>query len=95
MSLKVFKTTNFTLVDGKYVSPGVQIEGSGAAVQIKTDGAAIVTVERAVNGRDFTPVSDFEMAVDGLDEFNVANGIKGQWIRIASTVEPLSCNVLT
>jgi hypothetical protein len=34
MSLKVFKTTDFTLVNLKYVSPGVQMEGTAAAVQI-------------------------------------------------------------
>jgi len=95
MSLRTLKTTDFTLVGGKYYSPGVQIEGSGAAVQLKTSVAGTVTVERAVNGKDFTAVPDFSVSVNGLAEFNIANAIKGQWIRVASTVEPVSCNILT
>ena len=79
----------------KYVSPGVQIEGTAAAVQIKTAVAATITVERAVNAKDFSPVPNFELAVNGLDEFNVTNALKGQWIRVVSTDEPVSCNVLT
>jgi hypothetical protein len=95
MSLKALKTTDFTLTGGKYYSPGVQIEKNGAAVQIKTTVAGTVTVERAVNGKDFTAVPDFSVSVNGLAEFNVTNAIKGQWIRVACTVEPVSCNILT
>lgn len=95
MSLKTLKTTDFTLVGGKYVSPGVVIEKTGAAVQITTGAAATVTVQRAVNGKDYTEIPDFSKAVNGLDEFSVVEALSGQWIRIASTVQPVSCNILT
>lgn len=94
MSLRVFKTGDFVLIGGVYVSPPVQIETTGAAVQIATAEAVTVTVQRAVNAKDYTTVPDFELAVNGLDEFNVANAVKGQWIRIASTIAPVSCNIL-
>ena len=95
MSIRGLKTIDFTLVGGKYKSPGVQIEKNGAAVQIKTSTPGTVTVERAVNGADYTLVPDFEIAVNGLNEFNVVNAVAGQWIRIVSTVAPDGCNILT
>ena len=95
MSLKTFTQLDFALVDGKYVSPGVCIEGTGAAVQITTALAATVTVQRAVNAKDFTTVPDFTVNVNGLNEFNISNAMPGQYIRIASTVVPTRCNILT
>lgn len=95
MSLEVFKGDKFINVGGKYYSPKVQLENDKAAVQLKTVGAGIVTVERAVNGQDFSPVPDFEEPIDGLGEFNIVNAMPGQFIRIVSTVEVVAINVLT
>lgn len=94
MSLRAFKTGDFSLIGGLYVSRGIQIENNSAAVQIKTSLPGVVTVQRAVNAVDYTPVPDFELSVDGIDEFNVVNAVKGQYIRIACTIAPDSCNVL-
>lgn len=93
--LKTISASEFTLEGEKYVGPSVCIEHTSAAVQVKTDAEATVTVERAVNGKDFTEVTDFSLKVTGTGEFNVVNAVRGQWIRIASTIAPLSCNILT
>ena len=93
--LKTISASEFTQEGGKYVSPAVCIETSGAAIQVKTDAEATVTVERAANGKDFTEVPDFSLKVTGTGEFNVVNAVRGQWIRIASTIAPVNCNILT
>lgn len=95
MSLEVLKGDEFTVVGGKYYSRKVQLDHDKAAVQIKTNGAGTITVERAVNGQDFTPVPDFDEAIDGVGEFNIVNAMPGQFIRIVSTVEVFAINILT
>lgn len=95
MSLEVLKGSEWALVGGKYYSPKVQLDHDKAAVQVKTNGAGNITVERAVNGQDFTAVPDFDEAIDGVGEFNIVNAMPGQFIRIVSTVEVVAANVLT
>lgn len=95
MSLEVLKGSDFALVGGKYYSAKVQLDHDKAAVQVKTAGPGTITVERAVNGVDFTAVPDFEESIDGVGEFNIVNAMPGQFIRIVSTVEVVAANVLT
>ena len=90
----VIKGSEFSLSGGKYYSKGVPLEGDKAAVQLKTLAAGTITVERAVNGQDFTPVPDFSEPIDGVGEFNIINAMPGQFIRIVSTVEVEAANIL-
>jgi len=95
MSIKTFSNSDFQLVNGLYISSGVCIEKDGAAVQVVTTAEATVTVQRAVNAKDFTPIADFSTKINGVGEFSVSGCLPGQWLRIASTLAPVSCNILT
>lgn len=94
MAIKTLKTEDFTLVVDKYVSTGVQLEHANAAVQVKTNSAGSLTIERSVNARDYSPVDGFEQAVDGFIVFNIVNAVPGLYVRIVSTVEVELCNIL-
>ncbi len=95
MRLHTFIGSVFSQENGKYISPAVMIEDAAASVQVKTITAGTITVQRSVNAKDFTNVPFFELSVNGLAEFNIANAIRGQYVRIVSTVAVEFCNIIS
>lgn len=92
--MRLYEIVDFNLVDEKYTHNPVQASSTSAVVQIWTADEATVTVQRALDGLNFTDVGSFETTIDGLGEFNIINIIPWQFIRIVSTADVSKMNIL-
>ncbi|MGL5683578.1 MAG: hypothetical protein ACRDDZ_11100 [Marinifilaceae bacterium] len=87
-------TLNATLVDGKYVSESVQLDGINAAIQVKVSVQSTFTVQRSITGDDFCDIPGLTVSTDGISEVGVTGGIRGQFLRVVCTNEPTSIKAL-
>jgi hypothetical protein len=77
------------------VSEPVRIDGTRCAIRVTTTEASTITVERSIDGANFSLVSDFSLAVDNTsDEFNLVDVVFGQWLKVKSTGEMTVCKIL-
>lgn len=95
MKNTTFLAADFVLDNGLYVSPAVQLSGTNAAVEIRTSAETTVKVQRGVDAVKFYDVPYFEQVISSEDAFNVTGGTPGQYVRIACTIAPDVCNILS
>lgn len=77
------------------VSEPVRIDGHRCAIRVTTTEASEITVERSIDGTNFSLIPDLSFTVnDTSDEFNLVDIVNGQWLRVSSTGEMTLCKIL-
>lgn len=96
-TLKTINASDFVLVDGKWVSPAVQLLIGSAQVQITNNAETVLTVARGNSSASaFADVPGWQetVKVPG-DVFNISGGTGGMFIKLKFTVKPTVVTILS
>jgi len=77
------------------LSESVKVDGTRAAIKVKTSESSTITFERSVDNIDFSEIPDISLTVDGTYEDNLVDFVPGQFLRVRSTGEMTECKILS
>jgi len=76
------------------VSAAVQVNSESCAIRVVTSASSTITVQRSIDGVNFTDIPDVSLVVNGTDEMNLNGIVKGQYLKVSSTAAMTSCKIL-
>ena len=76
------------------LSDAVKVDGSKCAIRVTTSASSTVTVERSIDGTNFSTITDVTWTVNGSDEINLVDIMPGQFLRVRSTATMTVCKIL-
>ena len=95
-TLKTINADDFVLVDGKWLSPAVQLQLGNAQVQIANSAETVVTVARGNSSIGLlADVAGWQGTIKAPgDVFNISGGTGGMFIQLKFTVKPTAVTIL-
>lgn len=85
-----------TLVITNKVTEAVRIDSNSCAIRVTTTEASVITVERSLDGNNFSVIPDVSLTVNNAsDEMNLTDIVPGQWLRVVSTGMMTLCKILS
>lgn len=81
---------------GRFVSQSIKLNAVCASVAVELSAAGSITIERSLDGVNFSAVSEFSKSLTaaGIVEFGLSDIAIGQQLRFVTTVLPTSIKVL-